>query len=65
MRIGCIIKIGNIVEGLISIVTLGNGKDIAMFVAKKLGYESCGCEERRIYLNKITCKEHKDGIKIQ
>tara|TARA_Y100000004_G_C8791920_1_gene359613 strand:- start:485 stop:682 length:198 start_codon:yes stop_codon:yes gene_type:complete len=63
-KIGCKIKLGDMVEGLISFLTLGNGKEIAMFVANKLGYETCGCEERRIYLNKITCKDYKDGIQF-
>ncbi len=63
-KIGCSIKLGDAVEGLINFVTLGRGKDIAMFIAIKLGYTSCGCEERRIYLNKLTCKEYKDGIQF-
>lgn len=54
----CIIKLGNIVEGLISVVTFGWGKDMAEWIAGKLGYASCGCEERRIWLNKLCgCKE--------
>ena len=58
----CIIKIGNVVDGLINVVTLGFGKDIAGWVANKLGYASCGCEERRIYLNELFgCQE---GIKL-
>jgi hypothetical protein len=64
MKIGCYIKIGDIVEAIITILTLGNGKDVAMYIANKLGYESCGCEERRIWLNKLTCKEYKDGIQF-
>jgi len=51
-------------EGFISLITLGNGKDIAMWVATKLGYKSCGCEERRIWLNKLTCKNYNDGIQL-
>jgi len=54
----CIIKVGNFLEGLINIFTLGRGKDIATYIAHKLGYESCGCEERRIYLNELFgCNE--------
>jgi len=49
----CYIKLGNIVEGLIEVVTLGRGKDIATWVAKLLGYEDCGCDRRKEYLNKI------------
>lgn len=58
----CIIKVGNILDGLINVITLGRGKDIAGWIATKLGYASCGCEERRIYLNEIFgCTE---GIKL-
>lgn len=58
----CIIKLGNIIDGLINVVTLGHGKDVAMWIALRLGYEDCGCERRRIYLNKLCgCKE---GIQL-
>jgi hypothetical protein len=55
-------KYCDIVDGLINVITLGRGKDIAGWIAKKLGYASCGCEERRIWLNELlNCKE---GIKL-
>jgi hypothetical protein len=58
----CIIKLGNIVEGLIEVITLGWGKDLAGWIASKLGYASCGCEERKIWLNELCgCKT---GIKL-
>jgi len=58
----CIIKVGNVVDGLINVVTLGFGKDLAGWVANKLGYTNCKCEERRIYLNELFgCPE---GIKL-
>jgi len=64
MKLGCYIKLGDIVEAIITIITLGNGKSIAMYIAKNVfGKDSCGCEERRIFLNQLTCKE-EDGIKI-
>ena len=50
----CIIKLGDFVEGIISLVTLGRGTDIATWVAKKLGFKSCGCDERKVWLNKIV-----------
>lgn len=62
--LGCKIKLGDMLEGLITLITFGNGKDIAMWVAQKLGYESCGCEQRRIYLNKLTCKNYESGIPL-
>ena len=61
----CWIKIGDWVEALIHTFTLGFGKRISTFIAVDLlGHETCGCEERRIWLNKLTCKENNDGIKI-
>ena len=49
----CIIKLGDFTEGVISVITLGRGKDISTWIAKKLGYASCGCDERKAWLNKI------------
>ena len=61
----CWIKIGDWVEALIHTFTLGSGKRISTFIAVDLlGYKTCGCEERRIWLNKLTCKENNDGTKI-
>jgi len=52
------------VEGLINIITLGWGKDLAMWIAKGLGYKDCRCEARRIYLNSIFgCKEQTIKLK--
>ena len=55
----CIAKVGNIVEGLINIITLGWGKDIASYIALRyFNRTDCGCEQRRIYLNELFgCKE--------
>jgi hypothetical protein len=54
----CIIKLGNILDGLINLITLGWGKDIAGWIALKLGYVDCGCERRRVYLNELFgCEE--------
>lgn len=59
----CIIKLGNIVDGLINVVTLGWGKELAMWIANKRGFSDCGCERRRIYLNELCgCKE--SGISL-
>ena len=51
------IKLGNFVEKLIAIVTLGYGKRIANYVAKKMGYESCSCETRKEWLNTLFNKQ--------
>jgi len=39
----CWIKLGNITEGIISIITLGNGKEIASWIAYHIfGKDDCG-----------------------
>ena len=54
----CIIKLGNIVSGIIEILTLGWGHDLAQWVANKFGYQDCKCEYRRVWLNQLLgCKE--------
>jgi len=59
----CIIKVGNIVAGLLDVIFLGRAKDIAGFIAiRLLGKQSCGCIERQIYLHELFgCKE---GIQL-
>jgi len=59
----CVIKIGNIVDGLINVITLGWGKDLAGWIAFKLFHtHDCGCEARRIWLNEFFgCEE---GVKL-
>ena len=47
----CIVKLGNMVEAAIELVTLGRGKDMATWIAHKLGFKSCGCDERKAWLN--------------
>ena len=37
---------------IINVVTLGYGKRIATWVAKKLGYDDCGCNDRKNDLDK-------------
>ena len=54
-------QIGNIVEKLIAIISLGYGHRIAQYVAKKLGYSSCGCETRKEWLNTLF---NKNDIKL-
>jgi hypothetical protein len=51
------IKLGDWVEKAIAIVTLGYGKRIADYVAKKMGYETCGCETRKEWLNTLFNKQ--------
>jgi hypothetical protein len=59
----CIIKVGNIVAGLLDVILLGRAKDIAGFIAIKiLNKQSCGCIERQSALN--TFFGCPDGIKL-
>jgi hypothetical protein len=46
-------KLGNRLEKLISIITFGQGKRIATYIAKLLGKEDCGCERRKQKLNNL------------
>jgi len=49
-------KLGDLTEKIINIITLGQGKKIATYIAKKMGYEKCDCEDRKKALNKIKIK---------
>jgi hypothetical protein len=51
------IKLGDLVEKFIAIITLGYGHSIAQYVAKKLGFETCGCESRKEWLNTLFNKQ--------
>jgi hypothetical protein len=51
------IKLGDLVEKFIAIVTFGYGKRFADYVAKKMGYETCGCESRKEWLNTLFNKQ--------
>jgi hypothetical protein len=46
-------KLGNILEKLISIVTFRQGTKIATYIAKLRGKEDCGCERRKQKLNNL------------
>jgi len=54
-------RLGDKVERIINIITFGKGKAIATWIANKLGYEDCGCEKRKNFLNGIT----RDGTKTK
>jgi len=62
--IGCFIRLGSILEHLIGLITLGWGKTVAYKVARLLGYSSCGCDQRRVWLNQLTCKSYSETISI-
>ena len=54
-------KLGDKLEYIINIITFRKGKTIATWIANKLGYEDCGCDDRRRYLNNIT-RNGKKGM---
>ena len=53
------IKLGSWIEWIINVLTLGTGKYISTWIAVDiLGFESCGCCERREWLNRLTNKDY-------
>ena len=62
------IKLGDYVEALIHVITLGFGKRLSEWIAiDVLGYKSCGCCERQEWLNRLTDKSYDgqcNGIKL-
>ena len=54
------IKLGDWVEALIHVITFGFGERIALGIAKLFGKNSCGCCERKQWLNRLTDKDY-DG----
>jgi hypothetical protein len=62
------IKIGDYLEALIHVCTLGFGKSLSTYVAVHLlGFKSCGCCERREWLNRLTDKSYDGkckGVKL-
>ena len=49
-------KLGDIVEKVISVITFGQGHRIALSIAKLLGYDDCGCKAIKTKLNKFWDK---------
>lgn len=62
------IKLGDYVEALIHVITLGFGQRLSEWIAiDLLGFKSCGCCERKEWLNRLTDKDYDGeckGIKI-
>ena len=55
------IKLGDYAETLIHVITLGFGQRLSEWIAiDLLGYQSCGCCERKQWLNRLTDKTY-DG----
>ncbi len=58
------IGLGGLLAFIIDILTAGYGKDIAGWIAYKLGYTSCGCDERKALLDKYTKIKLIEEIKL-
>lgn len=61
------IKLGTWLEFIIELVTMGTGIIVASWIAKLLGYKTCGCCERKQWLNRLTDKDYDgqcDRIKL-
>lgn len=54
------IKLGDWVEAIIHILTFGYGEIIALYIARLFGKDSCGCCERKQWLNRLTNPDY-DG----
>jgi hypothetical protein len=54
------IKLGDYAEALIHCITFGFGEYLALSIAHLMGYSSCGCCERKQWLNRLTNKDY-DG----
>lgn len=57
MKLGCYVKLGTMVHAITELLTFGNAYSVAFWVARRFGYESCGCHKRELFLNCLTCKE--------
>jgi len=62
------IQLGTYLEALIHVFTLGYGSRVSEWIAVDLlGYQSCGCCERKQWLNRLTDKDYDgecDSIKL-
>lgn len=45
------------IHAVTELVTFGNAYSVAKWIANKLGYESCGCYDREVKLNNLTCND--------
>ena len=59
----CKFLLGDWVETIIDKITFGRGSMWAYTIAVRwLGFKSRYCEERRIWLNRLSCKSYKDEL---
>ena len=62
------IRLGDYLEAVIHVSTLGFGHRLATLIAVDLlGFKSCGCCKRKEWLNRLTDKEYDgfcEGVKL-
>ena len=62
------IQLGTWLETLINIITFGKGERLALLIAKRFfNSDSCGCCERKQWLNRLTNPQYDgqcDSIKL-
>ena len=47
------------VHAITELLTFGNAYTVALWIARKFGKEDCGCYQRELWLNKLTCNDRK------
>lgn len=58
------IRLGDYLEALIHVITLGFGKRLSTYIAVHLlGFKTCGCCERQEWLNRLTDKSYEGNCK--
>lgn len=57
-------RLGDITERLIEIITFGKGKAISMAIASLFGFKDCGCNKRKVWLNNLFRPAHKKEYPI-
>jgi hypothetical protein len=59
------IKLGTWLEYFLLVISLGQSKKIASYIANKLGYEDCGCDKRRDWLNNLFLPQEEKTITLK
>jgi len=49
------IKLGTMVHAITELITFGNAYAVSMFIAGLFGKKDCGCYQRELMLNRLTC----------
>jgi hypothetical protein len=59
------VRLGNILHYFLLVISLGQSKKIASYIANKLGFEDCGCDKRRDYLNNLFLPQDEKTITLK